>query len=246
MGNGHWQTGEDAKLSLMIAHLERLPARRGAAAWRARLLLLLWRLWQGLDGRAKRVLDIAGAGLGLALALPLMALTALLIKLDSPGPILFGQTRAGRWGRSFTCLKFRSMHVDAEARLAALRAQNEADGPVFKIRRDPRVTRVGRVIRKLSIDELPQLWNVLRGEMSLVGPRPALPHEVAQYTPEQARRLDATPGITGLQQVSGRSNLDFERWVALDVQYIAEQSVWQDIVILLRTIPTVVSGRGAY
>jgi lipopolysaccharide/colanic/teichoic acid biosynthesis glycosyltransferase len=138
------------------------------------------------------------------------------------------------------------MYIDAEERLALLEAQNEADGPVFKIRRDPRITRVGRVIRKLSIDELPQLWNVVRGEMSLVGPRPALPREVICYTPEQVRRLDALPGITGLQQVSGRSNLDFERWVALDLQYIEQQSIWQDIKILLLTIPTVITGRGAY
>jgi lipopolysaccharide/colanic/teichoic acid biosynthesis glycosyltransferase len=138
------------------------------------------------------------------------------------------------------------MYVDAEQRLRELQAQNEADGPVFKMKRDPRVTRVGRVIRKLSIDELPQLFNVLKGEMSLVGPRPALPSEVAKYTYEQIGRLHAIPGITGLQQVSGRSDLDFKRWVELDLQYIAEQSIWKDIEILLRTIPAVLLGRGAY
>jgi lipopolysaccharide/colanic/teichoic acid biosynthesis glycosyltransferase len=138
------------------------------------------------------------------------------------------------------------MYVDAEQRLRELQAKNEADGPVFKMKRDPRVTRVGRVIRKLSIDELPQLFNVLKGEMSLVGPRPALPSEVAKYTYEQIGRLHAIPGITGLQQVSGRSDLDFKRWVELDLQYIAEQSIWKDIEILLRTIPAVLLGRGAY
>jgi lipopolysaccharide/colanic/teichoic acid biosynthesis glycosyltransferase len=138
------------------------------------------------------------------------------------------------------------MYVDAEQRLRELQAKNEADGPVFKMKRDPRVTRVGRVIRKLSIDELPQLFNVLKGEMSLVGPRPALPSEVAKYTYEQIGRLHAIPGITGLQQVSGRSDLDFKRWVELDLQYIAEQSIWKDIEILLRTIPAVILGRGAY
>jgi exopolysaccharide biosynthesis polyprenyl glycosylphosphotransferase len=247
---GHWNEsgGADPKLALMLDHLERLPAPHQMAAQRLRLRLFfaIWRSWQGLDSRLKRALDLAGAGVALLLTLPIMAVTVALIKLDSPGPILFRQTRVGLHGRTFTCFKFRSMYIDAEARRAALVAQNEADGPVFKIRNDPRITRVGRVIRKFSIDELPQIFNVLRGEMSLVGPRPALPSEVAQYTPEQARRLDAVPGITGLQQVSGRSNLDFERWVALDVQYIAEQSVWQDIKILLRTIPTVVTGRGAY
>ncbi|HEU5088477.1 MAG TPA: sugar transferase, partial [Roseiflexaceae bacterium] len=130
--------------------------------------------------------------------------------------------------------------------LKDLMAKNEADGPVFKMKADPRVTRVGRIIRKLSIDELPQLFNVLKGEMSLVGPRPALPSEVAKYTYEQIGRLHAIPGITGLQQVSGRSDIDFKRWVELDLQYIAEQSLWKDIKILLRTIPAVLFSKGAY
>jgi lipopolysaccharide/colanic/teichoic acid biosynthesis glycosyltransferase len=168
------------------------------------------------------------------------------VRLESPGPILFRQTRVGKYGSTFTCYKFRSMYIDAEQRLEELRALNEADGPVFKMKSDPRVTRVGSIIRKLSIDELPQIFNVLKGEMSLVGPRPALPSEVAQYTYDQVRRLHAIPGITGLQQVSGRSNIDFQRWVELDLQYISEQSLLKDIEILIRTIPAVLFSRGAY
>ncbi|MBO9310687.1 MAG: sugar transferase [Chloroflexus sp.] len=194
----------------------------------------------------KRVLDVTVAIIAIILTAPIMLITAILIKLESPGPVIFKQVRVGKDGEHFYCYKFRSMYVDAEQRLRELQAQNEADGPVFKMKRDPRVTRVGRVIRKLSIDELPQLFNVLKGEMSLVGPRPALPSEVAKYTYEQIGRLHAIPGITGLQQVSGRSDLDFKRWVELDLQYIAEQSIWKDIEILLRTIPAVLLGRGAY
>ncbi|MEJ2749348.1 MAG: sugar transferase, partial [Anaerolineae bacterium] len=177
---------------------------------------------------------------------PFMGLVALIIKLDSPGPVFFQQERVGKWGKTFGCYKFRSMYVDAEARKAELMDQNEADGVVFKMKNDPRVTRVGRIIRKLSIDELPQLINVIRGDMSLVGPRPPVPIEVAQYKFDQLHRLDTIPGITGLQQVSGRSNLDFKRWVELDLEYIAEQSLLKDIEILLRTIPAVIFGRGAY
>ncbi len=208
-----------------------------------------WLIWIGgteLHRFSKRALDIVGALIALILAAPLMVVTVLLIKLDSPGPILFFQTRVGRWGRKFTCYKFRSMYIDAEKRLLDLHQLNEADGPIFKIRRDPRVTRVGRVIRKLSIDELPQIFNVLKGDMSLVGPRPPLPREVVRYTLEHRRRLDAIPGITGLQQISGRSDLPFERWVALDVEYIENQSFWYDLEILLKTIPTVLGGKGAY
>jgi len=211
-----------------------------------RFKLLVWSLRTKLLNQLKRVLDVSVASVALVAASPLMALTALAIKLESPGPVLFKQIRVGKNGEPFSCLKFRSMYVDAEARLRELASQNEADGPVFKMKRDPRVTKVGRIIRKLSIDELPQLINVLRGDMSLVGPRPALPSEVAQYTYEQLRRLHAIPGITGLQQVSGRSDIDFKRWVELDLQYIAEQSIWTDIVILFKTIPAVLFSKGAY
>ena len=216
------------------------------SAQRVRLRLVTWVLRNKIAWGLKRVLDVV-VSIGALIALsPLMLITALAVKLDSPGPVFFKQTRVGKHGVTFGCYKFRSMYIDAEKRKAELAVQNEADGPIFKIKNDPRITRVGRLIRKLSVDELPQLINVLRGEMSLVGPRPPVPKEVAQYTVEQLHRLDAVPGITGLQQVSGRSDLNFKRWVELDLQYISEQSVWNDIKILLMTIPAVVTGRGAY
>ncbi|MCU0489982.1 MAG: exopolysaccharide biosynthesis polyprenyl glycosylphosphotransferase [Chloroflexaceae bacterium] len=213
---------------------------------RVRLTLLWWVVRTKISQSLKRTLDIGISVIALLFAAPIMLLTALAIKLDSPGPVFFRQTRVGKWGETFDCYKFRSMHIDAEERLKELIARNEADGPVFKIKNDPRITRVGRIIRKLSIDELPQIFNVLKGEMSWVGPRPAIPREVAQYTYEQVQRLQVIPGITGLQQVSGRSNVDFKRWIELDLQYIAEQSLWKDIQILLKTIPAVLFSRGAY
>jgi exopolysaccharide biosynthesis polyprenyl glycosylphosphotransferase len=216
------------------------------SAQRVRLRLVTWVLRNKIAWGLKRVLDVFVSVCALIALSPLMLATAIAIKLDSPGPVFFKQTRVGKYGVTFGCYKFRSMYIDAEKRKVELAAHNEADGPVFKIKNDPRITRVGRLIRKLSIDELPQLINVLRGEMSLVGPRPPVPKEVAQYTVEQLHRLDAVPGITGLQQVSGRSDLNFKRWVELDLQYISEQSVWNDIKILLMTIPAVVTGRGAY
>jgi lipopolysaccharide/colanic/teichoic acid biosynthesis glycosyltransferase len=176
----------------------------------------------------------------------LIILTAIAIKLDSPGPVFFKQVRVGKWGGRFDLFKFRSMVIDAEAQMAALLAQNDADEVIFKMKADPRVTRVGRFIRKFSLDELPQLFNVLKGDMRLVGPRPPVPYEVEQYQYDYLRRLDVVPGITGLQQVSGRSDLPFKQWVELDLQYIEEKSLLKDIEILLRTIPAVIRGRGAY
>ncbi|GAB4425038.1 MAG: exopolysaccharide biosynthesis polyprenyl glycosylphosphotransferase [Chloroflexi bacterium OHK40] len=213
---------------------------------RLRARILTWSIRTKVVRSLKRALDVSLASAAIVATSPLMAATVIAIKLDSPGPILFRQQRVGKDGELFYCYKFRSMYVDAEQRKAELMAKNEADGPVFKMKNDPRITRVGRVIRKLSIDELPQLFNVLKGEMSLVGPRPALPSEVERYTFEQIGRLHAIPGITGLQQVSGRSNLDFKRWVELDLQYISEQSVWKDIEILVKTIPAVIFSKGAY
>jgi exopolysaccharide biosynthesis polyprenyl glycosylphosphotransferase len=230
----------------MVAIFAERRFQRTRANQRLRLALSWWVIRTKLMSSLKRVLDVTVAIIAIILTAPIMLITAILIKLESPGPVIFKQVRVGKDGEHFYCYKFRSMYVDAEQRLRELQAKNEADGPVFKMKRDPRVTRVGRVIRKLSIDELPQLFNVLKGEMSLVGPRPALPSEVAKYTYEQIGRLHAIPGITGLQQVSGRSDLDFKRWVELDLQYIAEQSIWKDIEILLRTIPAVILGRGAY
>lgn len=236
----------DQKAARMLDIYANQRFRSIRASQRMRLGMIWWVIRRKIVRNLKRALDLLVALVGLVLISPIMILTAIAVKLDSPGPILFRQTRVGRWGEHFPCYKFRSMYIDAEQRLQELMAQNEADGPVFKMKNDPRVTRVGRVIRKLSIDELPQLFNVLKGEMSLVGPRPALPREVSQYEFDQIRRLHAVPGITGLQQVSGRSNVDFKRWIELDLQYIAEQSLWKDIEILLKTIPAVLASRGAY
>ena len=197
--------------------------------------------------RAKRSIDILGAGLGLLLLAPCLLLVALAIRLDSPGAVLFSQTRVGLNGRHFRCWKLRSMYVDAEQRLAELQSQNEmAGGVLFKMKRDPRITRVGRFIRKASIDELPQLWNVLVGDMSLVGPRPPIPAEVARYTRRQLQRLAVTPGITCFWQVAGRSDIPFEEQVELDLEYVRKRSFLVDLEILLKTVPAVLLARGAY
>ncbi|MFO0631310.1 MAG: sugar transferase [Nannocystaceae bacterium] len=193
----------------------------------------------------KRLLDITGALIGLSLAAPVMIATAIAIKLTSKGPVFFRQVRAGRHGRKFTMLKFRSMVVDAEALRAKLAHLNEMTGPVFKIKKDPRITSIGRIIRATSVDELPQLINVLIGDMSLVGPRPPLPSEVGQYEPWQRRRLSVKPGLTGLWQVSGRNQVDFEQWMALDLEYIDNWSLWLDLKIIFRTVPAVLRGSGA-
>jgi exopolysaccharide biosynthesis polyprenyl glycosylphosphotransferase len=199
-----------------------------------------------VDDVIKRVMDLFfGFLLFLVAAIP-MLIIAILIKLDSPGPILFRQKRIGRYGQEFIAYKFRSMREGAEQEQAALNDLNEARGPLFKIRDDPRRTRVGRWIRRMSLDELPQLWNVLRGEMSLVGPRPPMPNEVEQYQEWHKRRLDVRPGITGLSQVSGRSDLTFDETAMLDIYYIENWSPWLDLAILFKTIPTVLLARGAY
>jgi exopolysaccharide biosynthesis polyprenyl glycosylphosphotransferase len=193
---------------------------------------------------AKRAFDVLVSATVLLLLAPLLGCVALAIKLESPGPVLFRQRRVGRNGREFSLLKFRSMHRDAEAQLAALRARNEASGPVFKMTNDPRVTRVGQLIRKASLDEFPQFWNVLRGEMSVVGPRPPLPSEVAQYKRWQRRRLSVKPGITCTWQISGRNDIDFDQWMELDLEYIDHWSLGRDLAIVLKTIPAVLSARG--
>jgi len=194
----------------------------------------------------KRLIDVTLATMGLLLGAPLFLLIALAIRLDSPGPIIFRQTRVGLRGRHFEMYKFRSMHVGAEEQQDMLADMNEADGPIFKIRDDPRLTRVGRILRRLSMDELPQLVNVLRGEMSLIGPRPPIPAEVEKYQEWHKKRLEAPPGMTGLWQVSGRSRLSFDEMVLLDIYYIENWSLWLDFKILMRTIPKVLLGEGAY
>jgi exopolysaccharide biosynthesis polyprenyl glycosylphosphotransferase len=194
---------------------------------------------------AKRMLDVAIAGILLVLGMPVVLGIALAIKISSGGRVLFAQTRCGLNGRRFTLYKFRTMVEGAEERRAELEHLNEMDGPVFKLRRDPRVTWLGRFLRKFSLDELPQLWNVLRGDMSLVGPRPPIPEEVAKYQRWQRRRLAMKPGLTCLWQISGRNEIDFDRWMQLDLEYIDSWSPSLDFKILLKTIPVVLSGRGA-
>jgi exopolysaccharide biosynthesis polyprenyl glycosylphosphotransferase len=195
---------------------------------------------------AKRACDVLVSALGLLLLAPLLVAVALAVKLTSRGPVIFRQERIGLRGRPFTVLKFRTMVAGADQLLDGLREHNEADGPLFKLRHDPRVTRVGQVLRHYSIDELPQLVNVLKGEMSLVGPRPPLASEVALYEEWQLDRLEVRPGITGLWQVSGRSELSFEDYVRLDLFYVENWSVAYDLFILSKTIPLLVSARGAY
>lgn len=194
----------------------------------------------------KRLLDLALAGIGLVATLPLWVLIVIAIRLDSPGPAIFVQERVGLRGRRFAFYKFRSMHGDAERRLAELHANNEVSGPVFKMRRDPRVTRVGAWLRRTSLDELPQLVNVLKGDMSLVGPRPPLPREVEKYRTSDAVRLTVKPGLTCLWQVSGRSTVGFDEWMELDRQYVFNLSLWLDVRILFRTVGAVLNMRGAY
>jgi len=201
---------------------------------------------RGANFLVKRIFDLAVGIPFTLIALPIMAILAALIKIDSPGPVLFRQTRVGLHGQPFTFYKLRSMRHGAEDEVDQLRDRNESTGPLFKIKDDPRRTRTGRLLRRTSLDELPQLFNVLRGEMSLVGPRPPLPQEVDQYQDWHKQRLNAQPGMTGLWQVSGRSDLSFDEMVLLDVHYIENWSVWLDLTILLRTIPKIVSGDGAY
>lgn len=194
----------------------------------------------------KRSMDVALATLVLVLLSPVMLAAALAVKLTSRGPVFFTQVRIGKDGRAFRFVKFRTMRVGSDAMKQHLGEANEADGPIFKIKRDPRITPVGRILRKLSIDELPQLVHVLRGHMSLVGFRPPLADEFEQYCDWERQRVRAKPGLTCIWQVSGRSDLDFGTWVKMDLEYIERWSLWLDIKILLLTIPAVLSGRGAY
>ena len=193
----------------------------------------------------KRGLDVLGSLIGLVLFSPILLITVLAIKLSTPGPVLFNQARVGLNGKVFICYKFRSMVVGSEEMKASLAHLNEMEGPVFKIRNDPRLTRVDRFIRKTSIDELPQFFNVLLGQMSLVGPRPPLPSEVCSYKNSHRIRLSVKPGLTCIWQVSGRSNVGFDQWMEMDKEYVQNWSFWLDIKILLRTIPVVLLRKGA-
>ena len=185
---------------------------------------------------SKRAIDIIGAGSGLLLLSPVIAIVACAVKFTSKGPVFFSQKRVGKNGELFDMYKFRSMVVNAEELKEKLAHQNEMSGPMFKMKDDPRVTKVGKFIRKTSLDELPQLWNVLKGDMSLVGPRPSLPKEVAQFEKLMYKRLSVKPGLTCFWQVSGRNNIDFEDWMKLDIKYVDERNIWIDIKLIFKTV----------
>jgi len=194
----------------------------------------------------QRAIDILVALVGLVLLLPVLAAAAVAVAIDSPGSPLYFQERVGRYGLPFRIVKLRTMVANAEDRRAEIEHLNEAQPPLFKVRKDPRITHIGRFLRATSLDELPQLLNVIVGQMSLVGPRPPLPHEVATYTATQARRLTVIPGLTGLWQVSGRSECTFDELIALDLHYIDHWTFWLDLVLIARTFLVVITGRGAY
>lgn len=209
--------------------------------------MIVWKSSIWFAYALKRFVDIVFSIAALVVLSPLFLVLAVIIKLTSPGPVFFVQARVGRYGKTFTFYKFRSMYQDAEARKAALLAQNEsADGVIFKMADDPRITPVGKILRKTSMDELPQFLNVLFGDMSLVGPRPPVPSEVRQYSLEALKRLNVRPGLTCLWQVSGRSDIPFKEQVRLDKEYISSRSFMRDLVILFRTVPAILSGKGAY
>lgn len=217
------------------------------SSFKGRKKMVLWRISVATTYFVKRILDIIVSLTMILLLFPLFIIVAILIKLESKGGIIHRQIRVGKDGRHFNFYKFRSMFIDAEARKQQILDKNEsADGVIFKMKNDPRITRIGRFIRKYSIDELPQLFNVLEGSMSLVGPRPPLPMEVAQYSLDERKRLHIKPGITCIWQVSGRSDIPFKKQVQLDEQYIKNHGFFRDIVILLKTIPAILTGKGAY
>jgi lipopolysaccharide/colanic/teichoic acid biosynthesis glycosyltransferase len=194
----------------------------------------------------KRVLDIVMAATALIVLAPLLAIIGVLVGLTSSGPIFFAQVRVGAGGKLFKMYKFRTMFANAEQLKKAILDKNEVSGPVFKMKNDPRITRVGAILRRYSLDELPQLWNVLRGEMSVVGPRPALLDEVKKYKNWQLQRLQVSPGLTCIWQVSGRSNIKFEDWMRLDINYIENRKHTLDVVLIAKTFKAIVSGDGAY
>jgi exopolysaccharide biosynthesis polyprenyl glycosylphosphotransferase len=233
--------------SELLRRYSRLPYFKGSISFRLQFKRLLWLTVIRGAYLFKRLIDIVAAIILLIVLMPLFVLIMALIYLGSPGPVFYKQTRVGRWGKLFTMWKFRSMYPDADARLKEIMVENEMTGGViFKMKNDPRIIPIGRFIRKASIDELPQLWNVLKGDMSLVGPRPALPSEVNQYSLQDRQRLEVIPGITCIWQVSGRSNIPFPQQVQLDTEYIQSQSLLLDIKLLLKTIPAVLLSRGAY
>lgn len=236
----------DVKTLNAQIYFESYQGRQVNYAIRMSMLKNMWALRSFFTSHSKRAFDLVVSLLMVPFLLPVFLIVALLIKRDSDGPVIFRQRRVGKYCKTFDCYKFRSMYQDAEQRKAELAHLNEAKGVVFKIKDDPRVTRVGRILRKTSLDELPQIFNVIQGNMSLVGPRPPVPAEICDYKFEYMRRLSVVPGITGLQQVVQRTGLEFQRWVELDIRYIQERSLKKDIQIILKTIPAVITGRGAY
>ncbi|HYG22386.1 MAG TPA: sugar transferase [Verrucomicrobiae bacterium] len=229
------------------------PGTADALLYRAMLTFLfqvqrIRAIWiTGSTATLKRTTDVVCSALFLVLLSPVFLLIAILVKLEDGGPVFFAQRRVGQHGREFKMFKIRSMCMNAEAKMKELLDQNQhKDGVTFKIKNDPRITRVGRWLRKFSLDELPQFYNVLVGDMSLVGPRPPIPSEVSKYSLVHRRRLAIKPGITCLWQISGRSEIDFSGQVQLDIDYIENLSFWMDVKILLRTVPAVISGKGAY
>ena len=242
---GHSQHKEDLTRNVSVL-LKELEERR-TMRFRSKLRMFAWDATVRLSYALKRFFDIILSFIALIMMMPLFVLIAIVIKLTSRGPVFFVQERVGCYGRYFLFYKFRSMYIDAEERKKELLAQNESgDGVIFKMKNDPRITPVGRILRKTSMDELPQLLNVFLGDMSLVGPRPPIPSEVQQYSLEDRKRLNVKPGITCLWQVSGRSDIPFKQQVELDKEYIRSQSLWKDLLVLLRTIPAILSGKGAY
>lgn len=240
-------TARREKLSRDIERLMKEMSEREKVTWFSGLHIFLWKFTVNFSYALKRFLDVVISLTALILLLPLFIILGLLIKLTSAGPVFFVQIRVGQYGRTFCFYKFRSMYIDAEKRKAELLNQNQSkDGVIFKMKNDPRITPIGRILRKTSMDELPQFLNVLFGDMSLVGPRPPLPSEVRQYTLEARKRLNVRPGLTCLWQVSGRSDIPFKEQVNLDKEYISSRGLKSDLLILLRTIPAILSGRGAY
>jgi len=243
-------SAKDAEMTEEQAKLLQALQQTYGRGYRRQVVKLLWRkYYQRLrplifDG-SKRLFDLVGSALLLVLLSPLFLFLMVMVRLDG-GPAFYSQIRIGRHGKRFRFWKFRSMVVDADKLKEQLMAQNEsADGVIFKMTHDPRITPIGRILRRSSLDELPQLYNVFRGDMSLVGPRPPLPAEVAQYNAHERGRLDTNQGITCIWQVSGRSNIGFQDQVDLDLQYIQNESIWYDIKLLLKTLPAVITGRGA-
>ncbi len=215
--------------------------------WRQRLKMRMWEASLGSVLAVKRLLDLVLSGLALIVGLPCLGVVALLIYLDDPGPVFYTQTRVGLDGRLFPFYKFRSMRVNADQMKDLLLQQNESkDGVIFKMKNDPRITRVGKYLRRFSVDEAPQILNVFLGDLSIVGPRPPVPREVALYTLEDRKRLHVKPGLTCFWQIEGRSDIAFKDQVRLDVRYIASRNLWLDLWIIIKTVPAVLLGKGAY